>query len=1075
MKLRQKMVAVTMGGALLSVLLGTLLVYTFIKNTLIENESTKLTSVTGHFVSSASKRFLESNDKLTSFARLLTIELEKPSSKEDLNSFYRLMEKNADGVWRNKKSLFNGQVESGVFLPSHPHENETQKIQHARIKRIMDTFGASSDKLFENIWYLSLDRSEIIFDKNLPNFVFEQSANNDYTQTPWVTYTSPELNPHREVRFTPPLYDPVPKIWMVSAIYPIYQNEKWIGSIGEDLRITDVLAFMFESEQMYQGTEHFLIDDQGNYVLAGSWQAKLESIAGSTKFNIEGENQLNKLFESNILATPTLLTTNLMLHNKRYVAIGMLIDPLGWRYFKVIPVDEMLKSTQALFLNLLMMILAIIVLNGIFTFTIAGKLITNRINLLGHHIKNFGKKRQRIALLLSGNDEIKELAQAFDLMTQDLTLRESELKLSRDQYLSLVNNIPGISFRCSLEEDLNTQILFINGLVEKITGYHVDELMANSDLFSTLIYPDDIEGKREAIEQSRKNSTNQYNIDYRIVCLDTEIRWVSESGRVYFDDFTHGYLIDGFIVDITDKKYLDAERERLLKILNEASDFIGMADMQANITYLNPAAKRMVGLAEDVDISQLKIHDMHTKEAVNLVLNEALPYVLDNELWLSENTLLHKLGYEIPVSQSVHLHRDKDGNPAFLSTIMRDITELKIAEKAMFEAKESAEALAQSKTDFLANMSHEIRTPMNAILGLSELALHSKENNQNDYLEKIHGASENLLKILNDILEFSKLDSARGEITSDNFNLGTLVNNLNNLFEVIARQKNIRFDLEVSPDVERHLIGDELRLQQVLTNLLNNSIKFTQTGFVSLSVTCSQQDDKHVLLTFSIKDSGIGISPEQQKSLFQPFTQADSSITRRFGGTGLGLVISQKFIHLMGGEIALESTLNEGSHFWFTLPFDVSKQSHSTEFLPVKQNKRTTAEELEEAAKLLVNKRVLLVEDTPLNQQVASEFLRNAKLRVVVADNGKEALEILEFSSFDIVLMDIQMPVMDGLEATRLIREQPQFATLPIIAMSAGVTFEEQEKCNIVGMTDFISKPINPLQMLNKIKQYLIL
>ena len=182
---------------------------------------------------------------------------------------------------------------------------------------------------------------------------------------------------------------------------------------------------------MYQGTEHFLIDDQGNYVLAGSWQAKLESIAGSTKFNIEGENQLNKLFESNILATPTLLTTNLMLHNKRYVAIGMLIDPLGWRYFKVIPVDEMLKSTQALFLNLLMMILAIIVLNGIFTFTIAGKLITNRINLLGHHIKNFGKKRQRIALLLSGNDEIKELAQAFDLMTQDLTLRESELKLSR--------------------------------------------------------------------------------------------------------------------------------------------------------------------------------------------------------------------------------------------------------------------------------------------------------------------------------------------------------------------------------------------------------------------------------------------------------------------------------------------------------------------------------------------------------------------------------------------------------------------------------------------------------------------
>jgi CheY-like chemotaxis protein len=372
-------------------------------------------------------------------------------------------------------------------------------------------------------------------------------------------------------------------------------------------------------------------------------------------------------------------------------------------------------------------------------------------------------------------------------------------------------------------------------------------------------------------------------------------------------------------------------------------------------------------------------------------------------------------------------------------------------------------------------MSHEIRTPMNAILGLSELALHSKENNQNDYLEKIHGASENLLTILNDILEFSKLDSTGIEIDSEYFNLSLLVNNLNNLFEETARQKNLTFELEVSPEVQRHLIGDALRLQQVLTNLLNNSIKFTQTGFVRLRISVSQQDDKPILLTFSIEDSGIGISQEQQKILFQPFTQADTSITRRFGGTGLGLVISQKFIRLMGGEISLESTLHQGSHFWFTLPFEISKKSHSTEFLPVKQNKRATTEQLEEAAKLLFNKRVLLVEDMPLNQQVASEFLRNAKLRVVVADNGKEALEILEFSTFDVILMDIQMPIMDGFEATKIIRDNPQWATIPIIAVSAGVTLNEQEKCQRAGMNDFLPKPINPLQMLEKIKQNLVL
>ena len=526
---------------------------------------------------------------------------------------------------------------------------------------------------------------------------------------------------------------------------------------------------------------------------------------------------------------------------------------------------------------------------------------------------------------------------------------------------------------------------------------------------------------------------------------------------------------------MADRKKIDAERERLLKILNEASDFIGMADMQANLTYLNPAGKRMVGLAEDVDVLTLKIHDMHTHEAAQFVLNVGIPYVLEHDSWQSENTLLHKSGHEIAVSQILSLHRDSKGNPAFLSSIMRDITGVKQAEQAMLDAKEAAETLAQSKTDFLANMSHEIRTPMNAILGLSELALHSKDNNQNDYLEKIHGASENLLTILNDILEFSKLDSTGIEIDSEYFNLSLLVNNLNNLFEETARQKNLTFELEVSPEVQRHLIGDALRLQQVLTNLLNNSIKFTQTGFVRLRISVSQQDDKPILLTFSIEDSGIGISQEQQKILFQPFTQADTSITRRFGGTGLGLVISQKFIRLMGGEISLESTLHQGSHFWFTLPFEISKKSHSTEFLPVKQNKRATTEQLEEAAKLLFNKRVLLVEDMPLNQQVASEFLRNAKLRVVVADNGKEALEILEFSTFDVILMDIQMPIMDGFEATKIIRDNPQWATIPIIAVSAGVTLNEQEKCQRAGMNDFLPKPINPLQMLEKIKQNLVL
>jgi PAS domain S-box-containing protein len=411
-----------------------------------------------------------------------------------------------------------------------------------------------------------------------------------------------------------------------------------------------------------------------------------------------------------------------------------------------------------------------------------------------------------------------------------------------------------------------------------------------------------------------------------------------------------------------------------------------------------------------------------------------------------------------------------------------DIHEMKLLQldeqktaQAMLEAKEAAEALAQSKTDFLANMSHEIRTPMNAIIGLSQLGLNSPVNGQSDYLEKILGASENLLSILNDILDFSKLDSNAIKMEYAPFNLDDLLSNLNNLFSLMAGQKNIQFSLDIDPLIHRQLMGDALRLQQVLTNLLNNSIKFTQIGMVQLVVTLVDQENEKIALKFSVIDTGIGMNEDQQKALFQPFSQADTSISRRFGGSGLGLVISQKFVELMGGEIMCQSTPDVGSEFSFTLSFEIAKTVINSDASIPSPSKKPLAQRLIEAAESLENVRVLLVEDTPLNQQVASEFLRNAKLEVTVADNGQDALALLEHKTFDIILMDVQMPVMDGFEATKNIRKNSKLSHLPIIAMSAGVTLDEQEKCQEVGMSDFIAKPINPVQMLEKIKHNLII
>jgi hypothetical protein len=311
-KIREKMALIVISGTLLSALFGTVLIYQIVQRNLLASESVKLQKITAKFTSVATERFEESHPKLTNFAQLLEIELAKPIQKSEIKTFHKIMELNPDGVWRNRKTDFNGKLESGIFLPPNSSENDLQKIRHLRIKHTMDAFGAAASERFENIWYLSPHRSEIIFDRNYPEFAFEQKADNDYTQTPWLTYANPELNPQKNLRFTPPLFDPVPKVWMVSAIYPLYVNNEWLGSLGEDMPLTNVLKFMFENDQMYKNTEHFLVDTQGNFVLAGAWQKELEASPEGFKPNLEQETEFAALLKMPLTHEPQLLTDNFL-------------------------------------------------------------------------------------------------------------------------------------------------------------------------------------------------------------------------------------------------------------------------------------------------------------------------------------------------------------------------------------------------------------------------------------------------------------------------------------------------------------------------------------------------------------------------------------------------------------------------------------------------------------------------------------------------------------------------------------------------------------------------------------------
>ncbi|MCX7143433.1 MAG: response regulator [Proteobacteria bacterium] len=528
--------------------------------------------------------------------------------------------------------------------------------------------------------------------------------------------------------------------------------------------------------------------------------------------------------------------------------------------------------------------------------------------------------------------------------------------------------------------------------------------------------------------------------------------------------------------------------------------------------------------------------------------------------------------------------------------MLEDVTEERAAAEAMARARELAEDAAKAKSDFLANMSHEIRTPMNAIIGMAHLALKTDMTpRQRDYVKKIQGSGQHLLGIINDILDFSKIEAGKLNVEQVDFDLDKLLDNVANLVTEKTSAKGLELVFDIAPDVPRGLIGDSLRMGQILINYANNSVKFTESGEIDVIARVKERSDKDVLLYFAVKDTGIGLTPEQASRLFQSFQQADSSTTRKYGGTGLGLSISKKLAELMGGEVGVESEHGKGSTFWFTARLGIGK-AKKNELLPNpdlrgrrvlvvddNDNARTVLidllgsmtfvvddaasgqagleavrkaadagapyeivfldwrmpgmdgieaagrikalklapaphlvmitaygreeiikeagdagiedvlikpvnasilfdtamrvlggeaserREAGDAPSLIMERlgtikgaRILLVEDNDLNQQVASEILRDAGFVVDIADNGKIAVDMVQRVDYDTVLMDMQMPVMDGVTATVEIRKLGQYAQMPIIAMTANAMQQDKDRCIAAGMQDFVTKPIEP-------------
>jgi PAS domain S-box-containing protein len=651
------------------------------------------------------------------------------------------------------------------------------------------------------------------------------------------------------------------------------------------------------------------------------------------------------------------------------------------------------------------------------------------------------------------------------VISRDITtLKNIELKRmeSENRFRALAENAPVGIF----ETDIAGVCTYVNKRISEITGMPEEDLLREG--WVNGVHPDDRLRVTTTLGQAVQDK-HGFKAEYRFVNETRGVRWVISEGVPILDDngALNGYI--GTTHDITERKEMFQklrDSEELYRLLSSNTrDMIALykIDASATRTFISPSVKDILGYTPEELVGNSPYDNIHPEDGQRV--KEILQSVVftGNSATL-EYRMRRKDGSYVWLESHAHPFYDDTGNMTGFQSSSRDISKRKEFEASLKEAKEKAEEATRAKSLFLSMMSHEIRTPMNAIVGLTNLLLQNNpREDQQERLNLLKFSGHNLLTIINDILDFSKIEAGKLVLESIDIDLKKLLSDTKRMLEPRAQEKNISLYMKYDPKLPEFLKGDTVRISQIVTNLLSNAIKFTERGYVELSVKLLAEEKGKYSVRFAVKDSGIGIEADKLETIFEHFTQADNDITRRFGGTGLGLTITKGLLHLMGSKIDLESVPGYGSTFSFALTMDKGKDQPAvaTNHVPDKLANDET-----------IN--VLLVEDNRINQIVALNFMQQWGVSVDIANDGFEALNMITRKSYNMVFMDLQMPGMDGYEASRKIRamEGSYFKDIPIIALTAAAMSGMRDKVMETGMNDFISKPFDPEELRLKVAKF---